>query len=74
MRQSFVAHGISKHCLLPGPTGIVNGKEYMINVKHVHSSSTIFENNPIGPIQNGPWGMLLRPRMRRHTTGIAYDR
>ena len=59
--------------LLPAMTGITGGKEYIINVKHVHNSKTIFENNPTGPNQKGPCLMLSRPLISRQTTGIEYE-
>jgi hypothetical protein len=52
-------------------TGYTEGKENMMRVKAVQASRTMLENKPIGPIQKGPWGMLLRPRMRRQVMGMA---
>ncbi|KAI4282035.1 MAG: hypothetical protein L6R38_003255 [Xanthoria sp. 2 TBL-2021] len=46
------------------------GDEYMIKVKQVQRSKTMLLKRPMGPIQNGPWGMLLRPRMSRQVTGM----
>lgn len=54
-----------------GKTGYTDGKEYMIRVKAVQARRTMLEKSPMGPIQKGPWGMLLRPRMRRQVIGIA---
>ena len=59
--------------LLPATTGMTGGKEYIISVKHVHSKSTIFENNPTGPSQKGPCLILSRPLMSRQTTGMEYE-
>ena len=57
--------------ILPGLTGMAGGKEYMISVKAVQASRTMFATKPRVPIQKGPWGMELRPRMRRQMTGMA---
>ena len=57
--------------LLFGRTGYTDGKEYMMRVKAVQARRTMFEKSPIGPIQKGPWAMLLRPRIRRQIIGMA---
>ena len=60
-----------KGSLLPAATGIAGGKLYMIRVNRVQRRRTTLETRPRGPIQKGPWRMLLRPLRRRQVTGMA---